>query len=145
MSVDSHRVLRTHSVHILLPRLVAKSQLYLRFVGQATPCFRHTLAQKTHLMFCPCLQSPSYIRPVHSADCCIFHYRIRQVNQRKPLRFVYCFLPSFNYRRNFGGSRHCGWWDHPATQLQSTCCQGAAHGWASSIVDHQHIPPLLNC
>jgi hypothetical protein len=88
MSVDSHRVLCTHSVPILLPRLVAKSQLYLRFMGQATPCFRHTLAQKTHFMFRRCLHSPSYIRPVHSANCWVFHYRFRQVNRRKPLCFV---------------------------------------------------------
>ena len=145
MSVDSHRVLCTHSVHILLPCLVAKAQLYLRFMGQATPCFKHTLAQKTLLMFRPCLQSPSYIHPVHSANCWVFHYRIRQVNERKPLRFVYCFLPSCNYRRNFGGSRHCGRWHRSATQPEYTCCQVAAHRWASINVDRQHLPPLLHC
>ena len=145
MSVDSHRVLCTHSVHILLPRLMAKSQLYLRFMGQATLCFRHTLAQKTHLMFRRRLHSPSYIHPVHSADCWVFHYRVRQVNRRKLVCFVYCFLPSFNYRRNFGGSRRCGRRHQPATQPEYTCCQVAARRWASINVDRQHIPLLLRC
>ena len=54
VSVNSRRVLCTHSVHILLPHLVAKSQFCLRFMAQATFYFWYNLVQTTLFIFHHC-------------------------------------------------------------------------------------------